>query len=169
LKTIKKADLAEPVRVSEKSLMPEGLGYNMSAQDFRDLVRYLMANPFITYASAGTQALSVGVPGRLVLPDTKAEPVLVRASVEAPVTMKTKVLIGSTGDYEVRLNGRVLGSGKGAGKELRPDRDSFDVTLQPGVQSLEIVVKGPGGPHAVFARFLDPDRKLKYPEPSEKK
>ena len=30
LKKIKKADLAEPVRVAEKSLMPEGLGYNMT-------------------------------------------------------------------------------------------------------------------------------------------
>jgi len=25
------------------------------------------------------------------------------------------------------------------------------------------------GPHAVYARFLDPDRKLKYPEVVEKK
>ena len=47
LKKIKKADLNGPVSVSEKSLMPEGLGYNMTAQDFRDLVRYLMAHPFI--------------------------------------------------------------------------------------------------------------------------
>lgn len=56
LKKIKKEDLAEPVRISEKSLMPEGLGYNMTAQDFRDLVRYLMANPFVTDASVnGTE------------------------------------------------------------------------------------------------------------------
>ncbi len=34
LKKIKKADLEEPVRVAEKSLMPEGLGYNMTAAGF---------------------------------------------------------------------------------------------------------------------------------------
>src|SRR4029079_11892505 len=47
LKKIKKTDLNGPVIVSEKSLMPEGLGYNMTPQDFRDLVRYVMASPFL--------------------------------------------------------------------------------------------------------------------------
>src|SRR5581483_5150706 len=63
-KTIKKADLNGPVQVSEKSLMPEGLGYNMTAQDFRDLVRYVMAHPFVTEATVNGTKLSAGVPGR---------------------------------------------------------------------------------------------------------
>jgi putative heme-binding domain-containing protein len=38
----------EEMKTEPKSLMPEGLANNMTPQDFRDLVRYLMANPFIT-------------------------------------------------------------------------------------------------------------------------
>src|SRR5205085_576323 len=93
LKKIKKADLAEPVRVAEKSLMPEGLGYNMTPQDFRDLVRYLMAHPFVTDVTVNGTKLSVGVPGKLVLPDTKGAPAVIEAEVTAPAELKTKLLI----------------------------------------------------------------------------
>ena len=62
LKKIKKEDLNGPVQVSEKSMMPEGLGYNMTAQDFRDLVRYLMAHPFIADATVNGEKLVVGAP-----------------------------------------------------------------------------------------------------------
>ena len=168
LKKIKKTDLAEPVRVAEKSLMPEGLGYNMTAQDFRDLVRYAMANPFLTDVTVNGTELRAGVPGRLILPDTKGAPAVVEAEVTAPSELKTKLLVGSTGDYEVRLDGKVIGTGKGAGKELRPDRDAFDLTLPEGKHTLAVVVKG-AGPHAVYARVLDPDRRLKYPDAAEKK
>lgn len=47
LEVIPRADIEE-MKTEQKSLMPEGLGNNMTPQDFRDLVRYLMANPFIT-------------------------------------------------------------------------------------------------------------------------
>ena len=163
LKKILKADLAEPVRVAEKSLMPEGLGYNMTPQDFRDLVRYLMANPLLTDVTVNGTKLSVGVPGRLALPDTKGAPAVVEAEVTAPSELKTKLLVGSTGDYEVRLDGKVIGTGRGAGKELRPDRDGFDLTVPAGKHTLAIVVKGVGA-HTVYARVLDPDRKLTYPD-----
>jgi putative heme-binding domain-containing protein len=168
LKKIKKADLAEPVRVAEKSLMPEGLGYNMTPQDFRDLVRYLMANPFVTEATANGTKLSVGVPGRLALPDNKGEQTVVEAEVTATGEAKTKLLVGSTADYEVRIDGKAVGTGKGAGKDLRPDRDAFDVTLPAGKHTLTVVVKGGAG-NALYARFLDPDRKLRYPDAAEKK
>ena len=81
LKKIKKADLDGPVQVSEKSLMPEGLGYNMTPQDFRDLVRYVMANPFLTDVTVNGEKQSVGVPGRILLPDTKGAPAVVEAEV----------------------------------------------------------------------------------------
>jgi hypothetical protein len=58
--------------------------------------------------------------------------------------------------------------GKGAGKNLRPDRDAFDVALPAGKHRLTIVLKG-GGSNALYARFLDPDRKLSYPDVGEKK
>src|SRR5262249_45372693 len=47
LKVIERKNIEE-LAVQEKSLMPEGLNNTMSAQDFRDLLRYLMANPFLT-------------------------------------------------------------------------------------------------------------------------
>ena len=50
LKVIQKKDV-EAMTEHAKSLMPEGLDKNMTVQDFRDLVRYVMANPFLTDVS----------------------------------------------------------------------------------------------------------------------
>lgn len=161
-KTIRKSNIAE-VRVAEKSLMPEGLGYNMTPQDFRDLVRYLMAHPFITHATVNGRPVAVGVPGRFRLPDGKGEPIVVEAEVTSP-GLQTRLLIGSSADYEVRLNGMTVAAGKGAGRDVRPDRDAIDVRLPAGSQRLTLVLKGQGE-QTLYVRFLDPDRKLRYPEP----
>ncbi len=166
-KTLRKSNIAE-IRVAEKSLMPEGLGYNMTEQNFRDLVRYLMAHPFLTEFTVNGKSVSVGVPGRLIVPDTKGEPAIVEAMFSTPDRLKTKLLIGSTADYEVRLNGKPLGTGQVNGRPLRPDQDSFDVTIPAGDHTLSIVMKGGAG-LALHARFLDPDRKLKFPDASEQK
>jgi putative heme-binding domain-containing protein len=166
---VQKADLNGPVQVSEKSLMPEGLGYNMTAQDFRDLVRYLMAHPFVTHATVNGERYAAGVPGRIPLPDTKGSPAVVEAELTAAAEVRTKLLVGSSADYEVRLNGKPVGVGKGAGKDLRPDQDAFDVTLPAGTHTLTIVAKAGGTGHAVHARFLDPDRRLRYPDAGEKR
>ncbi|WP_439621012.1 PVC-type heme-binding CxxCH protein [Gemmata sp.] len=168
-KTIKKDDLAEAVRVSEKSLMPEGLGYNMTPQNFRDMVRYVMASPFLTDVTVNGEKLSVGVPGRLVLPDTKGAPAIVEAEVSATADLKTKLLVGSTTDYEVRVDGKAVGAGKGTGKQLRPDQDGYDVALTPGKHTVTIAVKSGGAGTALHARFLDPDRKLQYPDAADAK
>ena len=63
LKKIPRRTWTAPVQTVEKSLMPEGLGDNMTPQDFRDLVRYLMANPFLTDVTVNGKAVSAGVPG----------------------------------------------------------------------------------------------------------
>ncbi len=168
LKKIKKADLAEPVRVAEKSLMPEGLGYNMTAQDFRDLVRYLMANPFVTDVTLDRKPYSVGAPGRLLLPNTNSNVRTVEVEVTATAEVKSKLLIGSTGNYSVQLDGKNIGGGKGAGKEMRPDRDAIDVTLPAGKHTLTVHVTD-GADNVLFIRFLDPDRKLRYPDAGAKK
>ncbi len=47
LEVVQKSDIAT-MKTEEKSLMPEGLDKNLTPQDLRDLVRFLMANPFIT-------------------------------------------------------------------------------------------------------------------------
>jgi putative membrane-bound dehydrogenase-like protein len=167
LRKIKKADLAGPVRVAEKSLMPEGLGYNMTAQDFRDLTRYLMANPFVASVSVNGETRHVGAPGRIEIADTKGKPVVVEAKVTSPGTT-LRLLVGSSADYEVELYGKVVASGKGSGKEVRPDRDGTDVHLPVGELTLKITLKG-DGPKVLYARFADPDRKLRYPEPPAEK
>jgi hypothetical protein len=164
LKRIKKSDLNGPILVAEKSLMPEGLGYNMTPQDFRDLVRYLMAHPFVTHVRVNGTAVAAGVPGRIALPDTKGAPAVVEAEFTATGDLKTKLLVGSSADYEVRLNGKPLGAGRGAGKALRPDAESFDVAIPAGTHTLSIAVKNTGSGDALHARFLDPDRKLLYPD-----
>src|SRR5262249_13630471 len=50
IKVILKKDIKQ-LSVQSKSLMPEGLSKNMSVRDFRDLIRYLMASPFLTEVS----------------------------------------------------------------------------------------------------------------------
>jgi putative membrane-bound dehydrogenase-like protein len=163
LKTIQKADLDGPLLTVERSLMPEGLGYNMTPQDFRDLVRYLMANPFLTSATVNGAPARVGVDGRIPLPDTKGSPAVVEAKVTAPDNLKLTLLVGATSDYEVRVNGKAVGVGKGAGAAPRPDAASFDVQLPRGEHTVTIAAKAGGG--AVYARFADPDRRLRYPDP----
>ena len=95
-----------------------------------------------------------------MLPDTKGAPAVVEAEVTATDAVKTKLLVGSSADYEVRLNGKAVGTGKGTGKDLRPDQRRFDVTLPAGKHTLTVVVKG-GASNALAVRFLDPDRKLR--------
>jgi putative membrane-bound dehydrogenase-like protein len=167
LRKVAKDELEGPVQVVEKSLMPEGLGYNMSPQDFRDLVRYLMANPFFTEVTVNGGRVSAGVHGRIVLPDTKGGPAVVEARVTAPAEVRTTLLVGSTHDFEVRLNGQPVGTGKGLGKEVQPDRAAFEVVLPAGTHTVAVVSKAGGG--VVYARLADPDRKLQHPEPAPKK
>ncbi len=167
LKTIPKADLDGPLQTVERSLMPEGLGYNMTPQDFRDLVRYLMANPFLTAVSVNGAAARVGVDGRIPLPDTKGSPSVVEAKVTAPEDLKLTLLVGATADFEVRLDGKAAGIGKGSGDRVRPDEVSIEVTLPKGEHTVTVVARAGGG--AVYARFADPDRRLRYPDPGEKK
>ncbi len=167
LRKIPKADLDGPVLVVEKSLMPEGLGYNMTPQDFRDLVRYLMANPFLTDLSVNGAKVSVGAPGRVVLPDTKGGPAVVEAEVTAPDDVRATLLVGASADYEVRLDGKPIGTGKGTGKKVDPDQAGFEVVLPKGTHKVAVVAKTGGG--VVYARLTDPDRKLRYPDPAVKK
>jgi putative heme-binding domain-containing protein len=167
VRTIPKADLDGPLQTVERSLMPEGLGYNMTPQDFRDLVRYVMANPFLTEVTVNGTAVRAGVDGRIPLPDTKGAPAVVEARVVAPEDLKLTLLIGASADFEVRIDGKAVGSGKGAGTQPRPDGLSFEVVLPKGEHTVAVAAKAGGG--VVYARFADPDRKLRYPDPGEKK
>lgn len=184
LKQIQKKDI-DDVKVQEKSLMPEGLTKDMKEQDFRDLVRYAMANPFITTAEVEINGLAakkepkiftpvVGVSGRITLPDATKSEVRLTATVIAPAEMTVRLLVGSRADYSVviqNLHPAAKGSfvilstnGKGSGLAAQPDQSAVDVKLVKGENRLTFTTKYEGNGEAVYLRFHDPDRKLRYVE-----
>src|SRR5262249_38842737 len=188
LKVIPRKDI-EKITVQEKSVMPEGLAATMTVQDFRDLIRYVMAHPFLTEvsvagpSSAGqpsvidpTDPLAakglqwarplVGVPGRIPLPASKSEGVAhVAAEVTAPARLKTRLQLGAVHPLRVWLNGKLVYRGTPASSPLAPDQAAVDVELQPGANRLLFEVRYRGEREGLYARLLDPDRRLSYPEP----
>jgi len=158
LKKIAKTDLDGPVKITEKSMMPEGLTAGMTPQDFRDLLRYAMNSPYLTDVTVAGKPVSVGVPGRIAFAKGGA----VDAKFTASKELKTKLLIGSSAPFTVELDGKSLGKGTGTGKAIQPDTDGFDVTLPAGEHTLRIIIAE--GEAVLYARFLDPERKLSYPE-----
>jgi putative membrane-bound dehydrogenase-like protein len=163
LKRIARKDLDGPVKVAKKSMMPEGLAAGVSEQDFRDLVRYVMASPFLTHVAVNGKPVSVGVPGRIPLPKP-AGAVTITAEFTAAAALRTKLLVGASDPFTVKLDGKEVGKGEGTSKRPQPDTEGFDVELPAGKHTLTITVASNGATDAVFARFLDPDRKLSYPE-----
>ncbi len=191
LKVIQRKDI-DDITVSQKSVMPEGLANNMKPAEFRDLVRFVMANPFLTDAlvsgpldakdprtrdvmslvrDAGLERNrpAVGVHGRIPLPAPKGDGeavALVEAEVTAPAVMKTRLLLGAGVPVEAWVNGKRVYEGKpGDGKG--PDQAGADVELKEGTNVVVIKATYKGGKEALYARLLDPNRKLRYPEPKE--
>jgi putative heme-binding domain-containing protein len=171
-KVIQKKDIDE-LTVQQKSVMPEGLAGAMTVQDFRDLIRYVMANPFLTNVEvAGPEKAwkkpVVGVPGRIPLPAARGAAVAyVRAEVTAPAALRTRLQLGAAQEVEVRLNDKLVYKGKPGGKTAEPDQASVVVELMPGKNRLLFRVSYQGG-GALYARLLDPQRKLRYPEAGSK-
>jgi putative membrane-bound dehydrogenase-like protein len=187
LKVLAKKDIEE-ITVQDKSLMPEGLANSMTIQDFRDLVRYVMANPYLTEVRvagpfAGRQLGEakapeldgnpawqrpvVGVPGRITLPPVKeAATAVIMAEVTAPAARKSVLWLGSARRVKVWLNNKPVYESKPGAAATLPDATSIDIELQPGINRVTIAVHYQGTREAVFARFIDPERTLRYPEPA---
>src|SRR5437660_12927953 len=103
-------DIEGKILIKDKWMMPEGLANNMTVQHFRDLVRYVMAHPFLSdVAVAGPQSGSidrthpldspgikwsrpvVGPPGRVPLPEAKNRVAAhVAAEVSSPSSLRTR-------------------------------------------------------------------------------
>jgi putative heme-binding domain-containing protein len=165
LKKIKKTDLDGPVKVQEKSVMPEGISYGMTEQNFRDLVRYVMKDPFLTDVTVGGKAVAAPLTGRIPIPSFPAERAMtVTATFTAGAEMKTKLLIGSSNKFTVLLDKKVVARRDGTGREARPDEHAFDVDIPAGKHTLTVTLAGTDRDGALFVRVLDPDRKLSYPE-----
>src|SRR5205814_3700520 len=139
-------------------LMPEGLDKNLTVQDFRDLIRYLEANPFLTeVAVAGpfpekkkpavdvSQPLAskgvtwshpvVGPPGGIALPATEGEGNVmtwVAAEASAPSSMRTRLQIGAVHPVQVWLNGKTIYGGRPGTSQAMPDQAGVDVELREG-------------------------------------
>jgi putative membrane-bound dehydrogenase-like protein len=162
LKKFQKKDLDGPVKILEKSMMPEGLTAGMTPQNFRDLIRYVMAHPHLTEVTVNGKALSSGVTGRIPLPMEKE--ITIEAEFTAADALKTKLLIGSSNAFTVKLDGKPIGTGAGTGKAARPDGEAIDVELPKGKHTLTFTTSNSAAAGAAYLRFLDPDRKLSYPE-----
>ncbi len=173
LTVILKKDIDGDIVVQSKSMMPEGLDKGMSMQDFRDLIRYLMADPFLTeVAVAGPHAKGMAPPaattpavpvsGKIVIAAStkKGEVAEVTAAVQAPKAMKTELKLGSKQPLRVWLNDILVYEGTPHKKEASPDQVVVPVSLQGGANSLRIEVTTDGGPAVLFARFADRDRQL---------
>jgi putative membrane-bound dehydrogenase-like protein len=183
LKVIQKREVEE-ITVQPKSLMPEGLANNMTVQDFRDLIRYLMANPFLTdVAVAGPFAADeqvaiaperpldskvawtwpvVGPPGRIALPATNGRKMAsyVAAEVKTAAPMKTKLLLGARQPLQVWLNGKTVYQGKPSDRAAAPDQASTEIELVAGVNRLVFRIAYQGDQETLYARLLDSQRKL---------
>jgi putative membrane-bound dehydrogenase-like protein len=190
LKKILKKDIDGKIQVLQKSVMPEDIGKNIKPEEFRDLVRYLMAHPFMTKVWVAGPLPSkhapvdpaeprsgnhvswtrpvVGPPGRIVLPPIGGEKEgvsYVTGEVTAPGALRTKLQLGSGTMVRAWLNGREVFQGL-AGKVVgAPDQVSVDVTLREGVNRLLFRITYRGDKAVLYARLLDPGRKLRYPEP----
>jgi putative membrane-bound dehydrogenase-like protein len=191
VKMIRKKDIDE-MSDQGRSIMPEGLAGTMTVQDFRDLVRYVMANPFLTdVAVAGPfdgkgevrvepeQPLhspavrwswpAVGAPGRIPLPPSKDREgvAYVSAEVRAPAGMKSRLQLGAAHPVQAWLNGKQVYAGSPGDKPV-PDQAGADVELKEGTNLLLFRVTYRGGQEGLYARLLDPQRRLRYPEGGHK-
>jgi putative heme-binding domain-containing protein len=189
LKVFDKKDI-DTVTEHAKSLMPEGLDKNMTVQDFRDVVRYVMANPFITrFAVAGPlpadkaplpadcspiaspelgwHKVTIGPAGRIVLPDSGAageKIALLAAKVFAPEETTSRLVIGGVHPIQVWINKCKVYASQPSKGVAEPDQAGVDVRLLKGENSVVFQVNYQGKHEVLFARFLDPHRQLRYEE-----
>lgn len=186
VKVFQRKDIEGKLLVQPKSIMPEGLANNMTVQDFRDLVRYVMAHPFLTHvamsrhfpskqppfdpASAEVEKeytftpVASGVAGRIPLPPTK-EPnmaIAIAETVKAPNAVTTQLQLGAAQPLRVYLNGKMVYQGTPGPAPASPDQAAVDVQLREGDNHLLFVVESREGEHGLYARFLDAERKLQH-------
>jgi hypothetical protein len=103
------------------------------------------------------------VQGRIALPPSgKASvTVYVAAEVTAPAAMRTRLQLGASHFVQAWLNGKGVYRGKPGG-EAAPDQAGVDVELRPGGNQLLFQITYRGDREALFARLLDPQRRLSH-------
>jgi len=184
LKVIPRKEIEGKILVQEKSVMPEGLANNMTVQDFRDLIRYTMAHPFLTeVAVAGpfageekvhidnplsSKALmwnrpTVGAAGRIALPAAKKDAfAYIAVDVKSPEASRTRLQLGAAHTVTVWLNGKQVYNGKPGNDPATPDQAGIEVELRAGDNRLLFEIAYRGDNEGVYARLLDAERRLTY-------
>ncbi len=181
-------------KVIEKSVMPEGLAYNMSVQDFRDLVRYTMADrfpPSVTVfgpvrrgtinagdlflgkfkAKVLSRKVDLPVTGKFSLPELDKvgkETVFVVVDVIAPRAMKTTLLLGTNSSTMVFFNNLPIKNYLGARGETQVDQHRIPLKLKKGKNRVVFECSSIGSGKTFYARFRDPNRVLRYPGENSK-
>jgi len=110
----------------------------------------------------------VGPIGRIPLPaaNNQGEQVVyVAAEVTAPATMRSRLQLGTAASVQAWLNGKPIYQGRPSNGPALPDQAGVDVELQEGVNRVVFQATYPGNKEALYARLIDPQRKLRYPQP----
>ena len=159
LRRIAKDDLDGPVRVVEKSIMPEGLASAMGPEAFRDLVHYLMASPYLARGSLNGKPLAAPATGLVRLP--AGEAAVLEFEFNAAKPLSTQLVLGASRDYAVELDGKPLAAGRATA--LSSEQRSHPVSLAAGKHKITLRLPA-GGDGVLSARLLDPERVLGYAE-----
>jgi putative membrane-bound dehydrogenase-like protein len=165
VRVIAKSEI-ESIDVIERSMMPEGLAYAMTTQDFRDLVRYLMLNPPINewhmigpYSEKDNVKAPVepepnwkqqllGASGRLPLPNADKESVVyLAATIQSAGEVATRIEFGGVKPTHAWLNGHEV-----------PATGTIDVLN--GANKLMVEIRYAGDKKSFSARILDPERRI---------
>ncbi len=189
LTTIPRSDIDE-MKISEKTLMPEGIPNNLNDQEFRDLIAYLMEDPFLTHGLvAGPFKMALDLAGPI---ETAPDPLhasgiewkpfavgpfgkidMEKLKVLAPPTDSTayvyvevhsprmlKTFIEAAADEDLK----VWLNGKEVHRRLHSYQGRrFDVELKEGKNTLLFKIHNIYGPSWLWARIGDPERLLTYP------
>jgi hypothetical protein len=158
----------------------------MSPGDFRDLIRYMMVNPFLTDVAvanceAGALNLAdpfhstkitwswpiVGPPGKIPIPPLQNEGqgvACVATEVTAPASMRTRLQFGAAHPVQVWLNGKSVYQGTPSKGPAEPDQAGVELQLKEGVNWLVFEIRYQGEREMLYARLLDPQRQLRLAE-----
>lgn len=78
--------------------------------------------------------------------------------------MRARLQLGAAHPVKVWLNSKVVFEGKPGSAPAQPDQSAVDVDLREGVNRLIFRVTYTGEGEALYARLLDPERRLLYNE-----
>lgn len=154
----------EEIQVSQKSVMPEGLTNAMKPEEFRDLVRYLMLDPYLTEVEISMdqkvwKSPDVGVTGRIGLPASKSKTtVYLRARVQSPGARTARLQVAGNGLVRAWVNGSPVSEGQSTSAGI-------EMALRESWNEIQMQFSYQGERETLAVRFHDPQRSLRYPEP----